>query len=526
MGDLPRAGIRRPMSPFVLYWPIVLWALGFIEFHLTVFFGPRNGHTLGISLWISLAMLVAELWRCRNATLRVAGMLAGEMRRAPILFWLLCAVQAGMFALASYEAHFPPHWPQEGDAINYHMALPRQHLFWRSLEHLPWSMTDLFSMPLQYGFAAVWFMGVTINKWPQFLGALWAFGILLALGRRQAAHSFSGWIPALAMFTTHGVMVQLGMAMLDLTNLYLLLATWHAAVHRRPFWWVAHIALYAAAKAFHPAQAGVLVLALLAYYYLFERETVISNRRHIVLYGLLATAVFLLISARSIWIAIERAGTPIYPLAVCAIQSVPGCQSEAGAIIRANAKLVISAAGSYGLGYGVSGLFTHFWRVAVPAFGSVNNEYDYPLGLAWPLMLILLLGAIPHWYSVRKVSPEQLMAVLLWIFWWFTSHQSRWLFPVIALGLLATVYIQIRMNHKLLLGSIIISGLFSALSLARSIQSDLNISAADIQSQLQRAIVSNPVTEVAKSKQTLYVQHRVSTVEDVDGLFIFPVGNK
>ena len=118
------------------------------------------------------------------------------------------------------------------------------------------------------------------------------------------------------------------------------------------------------------------------------------------------------------------------------------------------------------------------------------------------------------------------MAVLLWIFWWFTSHQSRWLFPVIALGLLATVYIQIRMNHKLLLGSIILSGLFSALSLARSIQSDLNISAADIQSQLQRAIVSNPVTEVAKSKQTLYVQHRVSTVEDVDGLFIFPVGNK
>ena len=100
------------MSPFVLYWPMVLWALGFVEFHLMVFFGPRNGHTLGVSLWISLAVLLAELWRCRNATLRVAGMLAGEVRRAPVLFWLLCAVQAGMFVLASYEAHFPPHWPK------------------------------------------------------------------------------------------------------------------------------------------------------------------------------------------------------------------------------------------------------------------------------------------------------------------------------------------------------------------------------------------------------------------------------
>ena len=225
---------------------MVLWALGFIEFHLTVFFGPRNGHTLGVSLWISLAVLLAELWRRRNITLRVAGMLAGEVRRAPVLFWLLCAVQAGMFVLASYEAHFPPHWPQEGDAINYHMALPRQHLFWGSLQHLPWSAADLWPLALQFGFAPVWFMGATINKWPQLLAALWAFVMMLALGRRKAAHSFTGWMPALALFTTHGVMVQLGMAMLDLTNLYLLLAAWHAAVHRRPFWWAAHIALYAA----------------------------------------------------------------------------------------------------------------------------------------------------------------------------------------------------------------------------------------------------------------------------------------
>lgn len=526
MGDLPRTGIRGAMSPFVLYWPMVLWALGFIEFHLTVFFGPRNGHTLGVSLWIALAVLLVALWRSRKATLRVAGMLAGEVRRAPALFWLLCAVQAGMFVLAGYEAHFPPHWPQEGDAINYHMALPRQHLYWGSLQHLPWSMTDLFSMPLQYGFSAVWFMGPTINKWPQFVGTLWAFGILLALGRRQAVHRFSGWIPALALFTTHGVMVQLGMAMLDLTNLYLLLVAWHAAVLRRPFWWAAHIALYATAKAFYPAQVGMLVLALLAYYHIFERETVISNRRHMVMFGSIAIIVFVVVSARSIWVALERAGTPVYPMAVCVIPSVPGCQSEAGTIIRANAELVTAAAGSYGLGYGVKGLFTHFWRVAVPAFGSVNNEYDYPLGLAWPIMLILVLGTIPHWYSVRKVSPELVMAVLLWIFWWFSSQQSRWLFPVLALGFLATIDIQIRIKHKLLLGSLIISALFSALSLARSIQTDFSVNASEIQSQLEASTVSNPATGVAKSKATLYVPHRVTSVEDVDGLFIFPVDEK
>ena len=168
----------------------------------------RSGHTLGVSLWIAIAVLLAALWLSRNATLRVAGMLAGEVRRAPVLFWLLCAVQAGMFLLASGAAGLPPHHPQEYDAINYHMALPRQHLFWGSLQHLPWSAADLWPRALQFGLAPVWFMGASINKWPQLLGALWAFGMILSLGRKKAAHSFSGWVPALALFTTHGVMVD------------------------------------------------------------------------------------------------------------------------------------------------------------------------------------------------------------------------------------------------------------------------------------------------------------------------------
>ena len=514
------------MSPFVLYWPIVLWALGFIEFHLTVFFGPRNGHTLGVSLWIALAVLLAELWRCRYATLRVAGMLWGEVRRGPALFWLLCAVQAGMFVLAGYEAHFPPHWPQEYDAINYHMALPRQHLFWGSLQHLPWSMADLFSMPLQYGFASVWFMGNTINKWPQFVGTLWAFGIVLALGRRQASHSISGWIPALAMFTTHGVMVQLGMAMLDLSNLYLLLATWHATLYRRPVWWAAHIALYGAAKAFYPAQAGLVILAIFVYYYFFEWVSLVANRRLLIIGVLLAVTFFLLISVRSIWVDVERAGTPIFPMAVCAFPTVSGCQSEAGEIIRASSMRVTNAAASYGVGYGLKGLLTHLWRVAVPAFGSVNNEYDYPLGLAWPLMLLFSVVTIFYWRKPRNVSPEQIMAFALWIFWWFTSQQSRWLYPVMALGLLATISTQKRVNQRLLLGSLIFSAMFSALSLARSIDADYYVSSTDVQAHLQASVDSNPETGVAKRKEMLYVEHVVTSVEDVDGLFIFPVDNK
>jgi len=118
------------------------------------------------------------------------------------------------------------------------------------------------------------------------------------------------------------------------------------------------------------------------------------------------------------------------------------------------------------------------------------------------------------------------MAFALWIFWWFTSQQSRWLYPVMALGLLATISTQKRVNQRLLLGSLIVSAMLSALSLARSIDADFYVSSADVQAHLQASVDSNPETGVAKRKEMLYVEHVVTSVEDVDGLFIFPVDNK
>lgn len=520
MGDLPRTGIRGAMSPFVLYWPMVLWALGFIEFHLTVFFGPRNGHTLGVSLWIALAVLLVALWRSRKATLRVAGMLAGEVRRAPALFWLLCAVQAGMFVLAGYEAHFPPHWPQEYDAINYHMALPRQHLYWGSLQHLPWSAADLWPLALQFGFAPVWFMGASINKWPQLFGALWAFGMILALGRKKAEHNFSGWIPALALFTTHGVMVQLGMAMLDLTNLYLLLAAWHAVIHRRPFWWAAHVALYAATKAFHPAQAGILVLAVLGYYAIFDRAVLTRNRRQLVSGAALAIVLFCLVMARSVWVGVERAGTPIFPFFTCMFSGVINCQGEPGEAIRATAAGQFGTIDGYGLGRGAGAFAAHLWRISVPALGTVNNVYDYPLGLTWVLLLVLLAASIPIWIRAKMPPPELVLAVVLWVLWWVTSQQSRWLYPFMAFALLATMQLQLRANRSLIVAIFLGAGCLSILSQARAIGADLGASGASIQAQQELSFPSDPISLSAKKKEILYVTHRLRTVENIDGIFI------
>ena len=55
---------------------------------------------------------------------------------------------------------------------------------------------------------------------------------------------------------------------------------------------------------------------------------------------------------------------------------------------------------------------------------------------------------------------------------------------------------------------------------------DYYVSSTDVQAHLQASVDSNPETGVAKRKDMLYVEHVVTSVEDVDSLFIFPVDNK
>ena len=367
-------------------------------------------------------------------------------------------------------------------------------------------------------------MGATINKWPQLFGALWAFGIVLALGRRQAVHSFSGWLPALALFSTHGVMVQLGMAMLDLTSLYLLLAAWHAAVHRRVFWCAAHIALYAATKAFYPAQAAILVVAVLGYMVIFERGALIANRRKLEYGAALATMLFFVIMARSIVVGIERAGTPIFPFFTC-VFSVTNCQGAAGESMRTIAAAQFGTIDAYGLGRGAGAIISHLWRISVPAVGSVNNVYDYPLGLTWVLLLVLLAASAPVWVKAKRIPPELMLAAVLWLLWWVTSQQSRWLYPFIAFGLLATVQLQLRANCRLLVAVLAGAACISLLSQARAISTDMGALAGSIQAQQEASIISDPFLESATYKETLYVTHRIKVVESIDGIFVMPAGD-
>jgi len=53
----------------------------------------------------------------------------------------------------------------------------------------------------------------------------------------------------------------------------------------------------------------------------------------------------------------------------------------------------------------------------------------------------------------------------------------------------------------------------------------MGASAGSIQAQQEAPIISDPFSESAKYKETLYVPHQLKVVESIDGIFVMPVGD-
>ena len=410
-----------------------------------------------------------------------------------------------MFILAGLEARLPPHLGQEYDAINYHMALPRQHILGGSFSHIPWSSADLFPLPIQCGFAPSWFMGSYFHKLPQFIAAVWAFLLLLDLGRSQLPRSYLGWLPAIAVFTTHGVMIQLGTAMLDLMGLYLLLASIHALRRQRPILAGLTLALYAASKSFRPAEIAIVMIIISGIYLVSSKKAFLMDVRKVLLLLSLTAVLAIVLLGRSALIGARRAGTPLFPFFTCQIINVEGCRGQAGEAIRQSADLLMKSGTSYGSGKDATSFIAFLWRVSVPTHSRTNNEFDYPLGLAWLLMVVLLSSSIPIWVKKGSVPPFGSIAIAFLIVWWIGSHQSRWLYPVMAFGWLAIVEKLKTVSPKVIVVLLLVSASFSLVSEWRALSDTIFLPRAAIQLDQEAMTHSDEKLRIVTSGLTLYV---------------------
>jgi hypothetical protein len=459
--------------------PLWIWALGYAEF-LWQTLGPGSSPlglpTLLGALLLSLATLASFL---RNRPLEP---LLRELKtswqryRLVTIAYLLCfSCLALELSLGLFSALRPPHLPQDYDAIHYQMGIPRQLLLRHSLSWIRWSVADLWPMALQWGMAPLSLAFSTVNKLPQFFCALGAAACLLRLARRlQPGESalLPLTLPLLAFFGAHGVMIQLGAGLMDLPAQYLLLLGLLSLLERRYFVAALALAVYTGSKAFHPFQMGAV--AAFGLVWLWRARIPFPLPR----FASLFLALTVLLLARSSLVSLQATGTPLFPFGACRIAQGELCSGKSREILEESTQGLLGTRDLYGNGRGPLAFMQHLWRVAVPSSG-VNNEFDYPLGLPWLLLMVLLGFSLAR--GGRR-DPMVQLTLLFWLLWWLNSHQSRWLYPVLAFGFLATLplMIQARRFFPFLLATSLV---FSLISQVRSLLPTAHLSAREIQAR-------------------------------------------
>jgi hypothetical protein len=205
----------------------------------------------------------------------------------------------------------------------------------------------------------------------------------------------------------------------------------------------------------------------------------------------------------------QRAGTPIFPFVTCVFSTAQGCQGKAGEIIRESARQELDVKNHYGTGKDFKSFLNHFWKISIPTIG-VNNEYDYPLGLSWLLFSVFLIASFPYWIRSKEIPIIILIALLQWVLWWNMTHQARFLYPVLALGLLGTMSIQKKVHPMILLTALCFSASLSLVSMWRAYKNDLGRSSAQIQKEQKEKLVWDLKTGALITQECLYADQLVT----------------
>jgi hypothetical protein len=99
--------------------------------------------------------------------------------------------------------------------------------------------------------------------------------------------------------------------------------------------------------------------------------------------------------------------------------------------------------------------------------------------------------------------------LLFWMSWWGGSQQSRWLYPVLALGWLATLEIQSKLRPTALLLCLVASAVFSVYSQQGNLGSPFRDGTA-IQREMAARVLRDETGQVL-SRETLYVEEPLAT---------------
>jgi len=481
--------IRFPLSHLTTLFLVIGYPLFWLELYFL-----RSGNAMTTPLaWIIFCFFTCII--CfKNYSRLVAGvrkLLAWFLEKSLSVKILLILIGVGVGAtllFAFYASLLPPHLVQEGDVLNYHITLPRQHLLRGSFNHIPWSSADLFLLPLDFALAPFWLATSLPNKIPQFFSLI---GLLAVSGSLAWRLSYKQVWPTvlliIAVIGTHSVGIQAGTGMLDILTCYLFLAAIDSFLNRRFILGSVELCFYLWSKPFMLVQSLVIFIVCALFCFILWKLKVVKeieitpgkkikelmNRNKSVFIRTMGMfcVLSLLVAGPFIVKSLRYSGTPLFPVGVGTFENLSVYKSpQRWNELKQKAENMLATRDQYGSGWNMLEFMKHFWLAAVPEKG-VNNRYDYPLGL----MYLLFLGPFVFFFfsSLRRntLSLLSLWVIVYWVVWWYGIQQTRFLLvPLILMYLVVVLYIG--KPSRIMLGSMLVAVLLVSISVYRAHNQD------------------------------------------------------
>lgn len=466
--------------------PTVLLAIGYSVFWLELYWVDLSeGRTSWLASGAFLFFVLAAFF-CERKTIQklIVDFLAFFRDQALLdRFLVVAGVILGGATLywGLRAALFPPHLPQEFDALNYHITLPRQHLILESFVHIPWSLADLYLLPVDFALAPYWLATELPNKWPQyvfFAGLLW----ILAGWAYRVSNDWKSVIFVICGFLgTHVIGIQIGTAMLDVVLCYLFVAALDSLKKGHFVLAGLEASFYFCGKSFLPLQIILIAVCLAVSCAVFIRfagfalcwqkadDLNVQDFRdrwpHLMASFLLAGV---LIGGPFVAKSVYYAGTPLYPFAPGIVKPVKNYEQNPvhWQSIKDKAARALENRDAYGSGRSIKDFIVHLWMIAVPEKG-VNNRYDYPVGLVY-LLCVLPFGMMVGQSLRQRTYPFLIWLVIFyWAVWWLGSHQTRFLYVPLVLMMLS-VLMEPSLQNRLLLGFLLLAMVSVSVSVFRA----------------------------------------------------------
>ena len=390
----------------------------------------------------------------------------------------------GIVMVASLK---PIHLTQEFDCLQYHYTLPRQHLILGSFAHIPWAADDLFLLPMDFALAPFWFTTLLPNKIPQFIILLGLISVSVRLTSALATERrpWAGPFVAGVILGTHGFGIQMGTGMLDLAIAYLFLASLDSL--RLGNWFLAGVefAFFFWSKPLMPIEvmmvisvwAFIFVLAFRCHWQIVDTFIFKNWQRALLLFIFLSVVIAGPFMVKSIYYA----ATPFFPLAPGIMGTWAQIKTHPQSwhsLQQASQLWMEGVKNGYGHGRGLLAFLKHWWLLAVPEKG-VNNAFDYPLGLAYLLLIGPFLFFLIKDILRRKICPLSVLVAVIWVLWWFTAQQSRFLYLPLLIVFMVTIA-RLEKISKMLFLCLLVSLLLEALSLWGAHKGDMRRWGVDV----------------------------------------------